>query len=269
MARTSAQPRRGGNSYFFSDAHLGIGTPEADQQKERRLVSFLETVRSDGKELFIVGDLFDYWFEYRSVVPKGYVRLLGTLASLTDAGIAITYLAGNHDFWMRGYLTQELGISVQSEAIERTLGGKRFYLCHGDGLDPLDRGYRFLKRVFRNRLNIALFSMLHPDCATKVARWSSRTSRKHTGERPREYHYLQEYAARKIGEGYDVVIMGHSHVPAIQQLNGGTYVNLGDWMQHDTYAVFDGRSVTLHHWDATSPSPRRSRSGKKHHRTRS
>ena len=255
MATTSAQARRGRNIYFFSDAHLGIGKPEDDRQKERRLVSFLKSVEKDGRELFIVGDLFDYWFEYQSVVPKGYVRLLGQLAALTDAGIAITYLAGNHDFWMRGYLQEELGIVVHSEPIERILDGKRFYVCHGDGVDPTDRGYRFLKRVFRNRINISLFSLLHPDLATRIARWSSHTSRQHTGQKPREDRYLLEYAARKINDGCDVVIMGHSHVPTIQPLNGGTYVNLGDWMRNSTFAVFDGRSITLHDWDTPSAAP--------------
>lgn len=259
MATTSAKARRR-KIYFFSDAHLGIGTPQDDRQKERKLVSFLETVREDGKELFIVGDLFDYWFEYQSVVPKGYVRLLGTLGALTDAGVVITYLAGNHDFWMRGYLQEELGISVHSEPVERIFDGKRFYISHGDGVDPTDRGYRFLKRVFRNRLNIALFSLLHPDLATKIARWSSHTSRKHTTQRPREDRYLAEFAARKISDGYDIVIMGHSHVPAIQDLAGGTYVNLGDWMRHDTFAVFDGQAITLREWNA-APQRRRSTVG--------
>jgi UDP-2,3-diacylglucosamine hydrolase len=262
MPPTSSHAREGRNTYFFSDAHLGIGTPEEDRAKERRLVSFLDTVRSNGRELFIVGDLFDYWFEYRTVVPKGYVRLLGKLASLTDAGIAITYLAGNHDFWMRGYLQEELGISVQGEPIERILEGKRFYICHGDGLDPADRGYRFLKRVFRNPLNITLFSMLHPDLATRFARWSSDTSRKHTGEEAREDRSLVEFASGKIIDGCDVVIMGHSHAPSLTHLDGGVYVNLGDWMRHNSFAVFDGRTVTLHTWNG-APEPTRPASGRK------
>lgn len=265
MATTSAQARRGQNIYFFSDAHLGIGAPDDDRQKERRIVSFLEAAGADARELFIVGDLFDYWFEYRSVVPKGYVRLLGTLAGLTDAGISITYLAGNHDFWMRGYLHEELGIAISSEPIERNFNGKRFYISHGDGVDPTDRGYRFLKRVFRNRANIALFSLLHPDFASRIARWSSHTSRKHTSQKPREDQYLHEFAAGKIRQGFDVVVMGHSHVPTIQEVSGGTYVNLGDWMRHNTYAVFDGRMIRLHSWNAgpsrsSRRTPQRARS---------
>ncbi len=268
MATRSATAHRR-HIYFISDAHLGVGTPEEDRQKERLLVSFLEEIRQDAAELFIVGDLFDYWFEYRSVVPKGYVRLLGALAGLIDAGVKVTYLAGNHDFWMRGYLREELGIALHDEPIERIFDDKRFYISHGDGVDPTDRGYRFLKRIFRNKLNIGLFSMLHPDIATKFARWSSHTSRKHTSAQPREHRYLAEFAAEKITQGYDVVILGHSHIPALQELGGGTYVNLGDWMQHYTYAVFDGQTVRLQEWKVSAQpkvarhrkrSPRPSRS---------
>lgn len=253
MSTTATQAHLRQKIYFFSDAHLGSGVSQADREKERQIIGFLEMVAQDGQELFIVGDLFDYWFEYRSVVPRGYVRLLGKLAALVDAGIPITYLTGNHDFWMRGYLREELGISITGEPIERTFGGKRFHICHGDGVDPTDRGYRFLKRVFRNKLNIRLFSLLHPDLATAIARWSSQTSRKHTQDKPREEKYLLEFAARKISQGCDVVIMGHSHVPSLSAVNGGTYLNLGDWIKHYTYAVFDGKAVTLREWKAQGP----------------
>ena len=253
MATTSTQPHRPQKIYFFSDAHLGTSSSDGDREKEQRIIAFLDMVAQDAKELFIVGDLFDYWFEYRSVVPRGYVRLLGKLAALADAGISVTYLAGNHDFWMRGYLREELGIAIHNDPLERTFGGKRFYICHGDGVDPTDRGYRFLKRVFRNKLNIRLFSLLHPDLATAIARWSSHTSRKHTQDKPREQKYLLEFAARKISQGCDVVVMGHSHVPSLTAVNGGTYLNLGDWIKHYTYAVFDGSAVTLHEWKVGGP----------------
>lgn len=259
MATTAIQIHQRRKIYFFSDAHLGNGASDSDREKEHRIITFLDMVERDGQELFIVGDLFDYWFEYRSVVPRGYVRLLGKLAALVDAGLAITYLAGNHDFWMRGYLSEELGLAIHGEPIERTFGGKRFYICHGDGVDPTDRGYRFLKRVFRNKLNIALFSLLHPDLASVIARWSSNTSRKHTQDKPREEKYLLEFAAQKISEGCDVVIMGHSHVPSLTPVNGGTYLNLGDWIKHYTYAVFDGKAVSLHEWTAQGPPRARDR----------
>jgi UDP-2,3-diacylglucosamine hydrolase len=236
-------------SYFFSDAHLGVGSKEEDRQKECSLVQFLEMVRSDGDQLFIVGDLFDYWFEYKSVVPKGYFRLFSKLADLADAGIKLTYLAGNHDFWLRDYFPQELGLQIERDPIERTIMGKRFYLHHGDGLLKNDTGYRILKRVLRNRTNIFLFSLVHPDLAAMIARWSSQKSRQYTSKREFEGDDMSKFAQQKISEGYDYVIMGHNHVSCRRNIGSGVYVNLGDWISERTYAVFDGTSLELKKWD--------------------
>lgn len=234
--------------YFFSDAHLGIGPPEEDRAKEQRIIQFLRFVQQDAEEVFIVGDLFDYWFEYRSVVPKGYVRLLATLAELADAGIRITLVAGNHDYWHRDYFPRELGVEVERDPIERIILGKRFYIHHGDGLVKDDRGYRFLKRILRNRFNIWLFSLVHPDLSGAIARWSSGTSRQYTAKRTYEDQDMTDFAAAKLRNGFDFVVMGHHHESASKQLPGGVYVNLGDWMNENTYAVFDGRTLSLKHW---------------------
>jgi UDP-2,3-diacylglucosamine hydrolase len=236
-------------SYFFSDAHLGIGTREEDREKERSLVRFLELVQSDGDQLFVVGDLFDYWFEYKSVVPKGYFRLFTKLAELSEAGVSLTYLAGNHDFWLRDYFNDEFGMKVERDPIERTIHGKRFYLNHGDGLLRNDTGYRILKRILRNRTNIFLFSLVHPDLAAAIARWSSRKSRQYTSKREFEGDDMSRYAEEKIRQGYDFVIMGHNHVPCKRNLGSGVYVNLGDWVSERTYAVFDGTSLELKTWE--------------------
>jgi UDP-2,3-diacylglucosamine hydrolase len=236
-------------SYFFSDAHLGVGTKEEDRQKERSLVQFLDLVRTDGDQLFIVGDLFDFWFEYKSVVPKGYFRLFSKLADLSDAGIKLTYLAGNHDFWLRDYFPQELGIQIERDPIERTIMGKRFYLHHGDGLLKNDTGYRILKRVLRNKTNIFLFSLIHPDLAAMIARWSSHQSRQYTSKRAYEGDDMSRFAQQKISEGYDFVIMGHNHVSCRRNIGSGVYVNLGDWITERTYAVFDGTSLELKKWE--------------------
>ena len=245
----SAKRRDRKKTYFFSDVHLGLGSREDDRRKESLLVRFLESIRADARELFIVGDLFDYWFEYRSVVPKGYVRLLGKLAELTDSGIGVSYLAGNHDFWMKNYLSEELGIALFPDPVERVIGGKRFYIHHGDGLLKNDTGYRILKRVLRNRTNISLFSLVHPDLASWLARWSSRKSRAYTGKRVYEGNDMVEFAERKIGEGYDFVVMGHNHASHMHKFQSGTYINLGDWITEQTYAVFDGRSLMLKRWN--------------------
>ncbi|MBM4169610.1 MAG: UDP-2,3-diacylglucosamine diphosphatase [Ignavibacteria bacterium] len=235
-------------TYFFSDAHLGLGSREENQQRERRIVKFLNRVASDGERLFIVGDLFDYWFEYRSVVPKGWIRLLGKLAELSDRGIKIFYVNGNHDFWMNDYFRTELGIEVHHDPLECTISGKKFYIHHGDGLLKKDRGYRILKSILRNRFSIALYSILHPDWTNALARWSSRTSRKHASNKTFEGNDMVEFAERRIRQGFDYVVMGHHHRPIVRNFGRGVYVNLGDWISENSYAVFDGKHLRLEWW---------------------
>ncbi len=248
QSRNKARGRR--KVYFFSDVHLGLGTREDDRRKESALIEFLDAVLLDAQELFIVGDLFDYWFEYESVVPKGYFRLFAKLAELTDRGIKTTYLAGNHDFWIKGYFRDELGMEISPEPIERTFGGKRFYIHHGDGLLKNDTGYRILKAILRNRVNMFLFSLVHPTLTGRIARWSSRTSRGHVSKRSFEQDGMTEFAQKKIHDGYDYVIMGHNHSPVIRNIGKGLYVNLGDWISENTYAVFDGTALKLKTWPA-------------------
>jgi UDP-2,3-diacylglucosamine hydrolase len=230
---------------FFSDAHLGLGGPEEERAKEDRIVRFLRTVGKQAEHIFIVGDLFDFWFEYKTVIPKGHIRLLGTLAWLRDQGVGITYLAGNHDFWLRDFFPDELGMEICLDPIERTLYGKRFLIHHGDGLLRNDTGYRILKKVLRSRVNIFLFSLVHPDLTGRIARWSSRTSRNHTGKKVYEGNDMVDFARQKLKDGFDVVVMGHNHQSHIAAMEGGTYVNLGDWIDENTYAVYDGKSIRL------------------------
>lgn len=247
--RTRTSKQKAGRTYFFSDAHLGIGSKEDDKAKEARIIRFLDYVKQDAEQLFIVGDLFDYWFEYRTVVPKGYVRLQAKLAELTDRGITVTFMAGNHDYWVGRYFSEELGLNVVLDPVERIIGGKRFYIHHGDGLIRDDRGYRLLKRIFRNRFNIWLYSWLHPDMTGAIARWTSGTSREYTGNRKYEEDDMTAFADQKIREGFDFVIMGHHHKSDLRRLGSGTYVNLGDWMKENTYAVFDGKALALKSWE--------------------
>jgi len=244
-------------TYFFSDVHLGLGSKDHERKKEQRVIRFLNMVKHDGGELFILGDLFDYWFEYRSVVPKGYFRLLSKLSDLRNRGIQISYLAGNHDFWLKDYLSEELGIKIFPGPIERTLSGKKFYLHHGDGLLKKDIGYRVLKRVLRNKVNIFLFSLLHPDITSWIARWSSRKSRAYTSKKQFEGNDMVDFAKKKIHEGYDVVIMGHNHQSQFRELGKGVYVNLGDWIHENTYAVFDGNKIQLKRWSGQMSYPPR------------
>lgn len=250
MARKSTPRVKRSHVYFFSDAHLGLGPKPEELEKEKAIVRFLEKVRTDAKELFIVGDLFDFWFEYRTVVPKGYFRLFSKLAELTESGVRISYMAGNHDFWLRNYFTEDLGIEIFFDPIERAFGDKRFYLHHGDGLLKNDTGYRILKRVLRSKTNIFLFSLLHPDLTGKIAEWSSRTSRKHTSKQRYEENDMVEFAEHKIKEGFDFVIMGHNHRAIQKQVGKGLYINLGDWINGQTYAVFDGKQLHLKSWES-------------------
>lgn len=238
------------NSYFISDAHLGMSDSSTEELKEEKLLSFLKHVAESGERLFIVGDLFDFWFEYRTVIPRGFSRILTALRDLHDSGKELHYIAGNHDFWMRDYFPKELGIPIHVDNLEYTINGKRFFIEHGDGIAKKDVGYRILKRIFRNRINIFLYSLLHPDIGIPLAKWVSSGSRQHTTKRGRtdDSDYIQR-AQQKFDEGFDYVIFGHLHRPDLKKFGDKIYLNLGDWMKLFTYAVFDGEKLKLEKWE--------------------
>lgn len=240
--------------YFLSDFHLGAPDYARSLVREKKLVAFLEQIRQDAQEIFIVGDMFDFWYEYRNVVPKGYVRLLGKLAEITDSGIPVHFFLGNHDMWMSGYFEQELNIPVYAGPKEFEWNGKKFYIAHGDGLGPGDHGYKFLKKVFRNPVCQWLFGQLHPTWGIGLANYFSRKSRAKTGDA--DDHFLGEdnewliiYSKELIQkQPYDYLIFGHRHYPLDLPLNEKSrYINLGDWITNFTYAEFDGTDITLHH----------------------
>lgn len=235
--------------FFISDVHFGLESRERERAKEERVLSFLDKVMDEASQLCIVGDLFDAWIEYRTVIPKGYHRILTKLEDLTRRGIVVHYLVGNHDFWIRDYFKQELGMITYHEPIAITVDGKRFFIHHGDGLATNDTGYRILKKVLRNPFNIWLFSWLHPDIGISLARSSSKSSRNYTSTKDYgEEDGMAALAAQKIAEGFDYVIMGHRHKPACKQIGKGTYINLGDWISYNTYAEFDGERLSLVTW---------------------
>lgn len=238
------------NSYFISDAHLGMNDPALEELKERKLLSFFDHVSKTGERLFIVGDLFDFWFEYRTVIPRGYTRILSALSNLKELGIELRYIAGNHDFWMRDYFPEELGIPIHFDNLEYAINSKKFFIEHGDGLAKDDVGYRFLKRIFRNRFNIFLYSLLHPDIGVPLAKWISSLSRGHTSKKEMQddSDYIKK-AKQKFQEGFDYVLFAHLHYPIFKKMDGNIYMNLGDWMEHFTYAVFDGEELRLEKWD--------------------
>ena len=235
--------------YFISDVHLGLGTREEERRKEDRLLAFLAAVRPQCRELYILGDLFDFWFEYRTVIPKGFHRTLSALQEYTDNAIPVRYLAGNHDFWMADFFGSELGIVLYRDPFETVVDGKRIFLHHGDGLALRDAGYRMIKPILRNRFNIWLYRWLHPDIGVPLARGSSRSSRRYTGQKDYgETDGMAAFAEGKIREGVDYVVMGHRHESCFRQLGRGAYINLGDWITSNSYAVMRNGTMHLEQW---------------------
>jgi len=235
----SAQPGR--FVYFVSDVHLGYGSRSTDADRERLLVRLLERFAHDAAHIFIVGDLFDAWFDYRTVVPKHHVRTLAALASLRDAHIPITYLMGNHDFGHHTFFSEELGIHVVGGDVDATIGTTKFYVAHGDGKAAADTGYLVLRAILRNRVAQALYRWIHPDIGIAVASGTSHGSRDITSRREIDADDgLRAFAIDKLRQGFDVVVMGHRHQVHSEESNGGLYINLGHWLcDEPTFGVFD------------------------------
>jgi UDP-2,3-diacylglucosamine hydrolase len=245
----------GNNIYFLSDFHLGAPNAAASLVREKKIVAFLEEIKNNAAQIFIVGDLFDFWYEYKKVVPKGYVRILGKLAELTDAGVTIHFFVGNHDMWMKDYFEKELNIAVYFEPKEFVLGNKKFLIGHGDGLGPGDEGYKFIKKIFRNKICQWLFGILPPRVGIGVADFFSKKSRAKTGTTNEvflgeEKEWLVIYCKEILQkQQYDYFIFGHRHLPLNIKLNPqSNYINLGDWIQYFTYAIFDGEKTTLEYY---------------------
>lgn len=241
--------------YFLSDFHLGAPDYASSITREKNIVSFLNQIKNDASHIFILGDLFDFWFEYKKVVPKGFVRILGKLAELTDSGIIIKFFVGNHDMWMNGYFEQELGIEVFYEPHEFEFNGKRFLLGHGDGLGPGDHRYKFIKKIFRNRFSQKIFGAIHPATGIGLADYFSRKSRAATGKTDEAFlgedkEWLIIYAKEMLSKKqYDYFIFGHRHFPIDFKLSDNSrYINLGDWIKYNSYAVFDGVNTELKYY---------------------
>lgn len=233
--------------YFISDIHLGLLNRDKDRIREDILINFLEILKKDCKVLYILGDLFDYWFEYKLVVPKYFYRVLSKLKELTDSGVLVEYLMGNHDFGHLDFFSKELGINVQRSDIEVRINDKLFYLSHGDGKEPKDYGYLFLKKILRNGLANQLYRFIHPDIGIRLARTSSRTSRGYSDKKLSfETDGLEEFAKSKIELGFDYVVMGHRHRLINKPIATGYYINLGDWINGEPhYGFFDGKEFKL------------------------
>ncbi|MAL60604.1 MAG: UDP-2,3-diacylglucosamine hydrolase [Flavobacteriaceae bacterium] len=238
--------------YFSSDNHLGAPTPSESLPREKKFVAWLDAVKDDAAAIFLLGDLFDFWFEYKTVVPKGFVRVLGKLAEISDSGIPIYFFVGNHDLWMHDYFEKELNIPVYRDVKEFTFNNKTFLIGHGDGKGPGDKGYKRMKKVFINPFSKWLYRWLHPDWGMRLAQYLSVKNKLISGDEDRQFlgedkEWLALYSKRKLEEKhYDYFVFGHRHLPMkIEVGEQSTYFNLGDWINHYTYGVFDGTTFEL------------------------
>ena len=243
---------KGKKIYFASDNHLGAPTAKDSLPREKKFVAWLDEVKKDAAVIFLLGDLFDFWFEYKTVVPKGFTRTLGKLAEISDSGIPIYYFVGNHDLWMNGYFEDELNIPVYHKPKEFTFNDKTFFIGHGDGLGPGDKGYKRMKKVFTNSFSKWLYRWLHPDWGVKLAQYLSVKNKLISGEEDAEFlgeegEWLVLYSKKKLEEKHrDFFVFGHRHLPLEIDLgNNSKYINLGDWISHYTYGVFDGEKMAL------------------------
>ena len=242
--------------YFASDFHLGAPNHEASLVREKKLVRWLDEIEKDAKAIYLMGDMFDFWFEYRNVVPMGFTRLLGKLALMADSGIELHVFSGNHDLWIRDYLPREINCKVYHKPIIREFDGRKFYLAHGDGLGPGDHGFKFMKKIFVGKFNQWLFRRLHPDTGVSMARYFSRTSRAHTGNSDSKFlgedkEWLIIHSKDILKQQHiDYFIYGHRHYPLLLPLpDNSHYVNLGDWIEYFTYGVWDGQKFELLKYD--------------------
>lgn len=238
--------------YFASDLHLGMHPLEESLKRERLFVDWLEEIRKDASELWLLGDVFDYWFEYSKVVPRGFTRFLGKLATLSDEGIKIHLIPGNHDIWAFNYLPQEIGLELHPKSIIRTWNNHKFLIGHGDGLFQRDYVYRLLQGIFKNRIMQWLYARIHPNGSITFAQWWSRRSRMNHGTfgsfQGADQEHQVQYSRKKNTEDPDIefFIFGHRHIPFdIHITDNSRVICLGDWIGNFTYGVFDGEDFQL------------------------
>jgi UDP-2,3-diacylglucosamine hydrolase len=240
---------------FVSDAHFGIRFP-GHEDRERLFFNFLEQEAAGWSELYLVGDLFDFWIEYRNAIRTDYVMVLHHLWQVIDKGVAIHYLAGNHDFALGPFLQKTMGITLYPGALSREIQGKRVYLFHGDGLIKRDIGYRILKKLLRNPINQRIYKLLHPDIGIPLGNFVSGSSRKYLNK-PLAGKLRDEYrncARKELAQGHDVVIFGHIHLPEYIKYPSGIYCNIGSWLKHYTYATMADGELSLWRYHDGAPA---------------
>jgi UDP-2,3-diacylglucosamine hydrolase len=242
--------------YFASDFHLGVPSREESLAREKKIVRWLDQVKVDAHAIYLVGDIFDFWFEYRHAIPKGFIRLQGKLAELSDSGLPIYLFTGNHDMWMFDYFTREMNIPVIRKPISININNHKFYIGHGDGLGPKDYTYKVLKKIFAHKLSQWLFARIHPNLGIGVANFWSRKSRIRNTQTDEVYkpgeEWLESYCTTmEKSNHHDYYIFGHRHLPLYLQINNSSqYINLGEWVNYCSYAEYDGQTVKLKYFEA-------------------
>ncbi len=240
--------------YFASDLHLGAPNSSKSFEREKVFIQWLDHIKKSAKAIYLLGDIFDFWFEYQNVIPKGYTRLFGKIAELTDAGIEVHYFKGNHDMWVFDYFEKELGLIIHSNAHTFEYDNKLFFLHHGDGLGPGDYKYKALKLIFRSSLCQWLFARLHPNFGIGLATFLSRRSRANGGAKDAKYNgpenewLFQHVKELETQKHHDYYIFGHRHLPLFLAHDKTFYVNTGDWLRYNTFARFDNETLMLFQW---------------------
>lgn len=244
-----------GKIYFVSDVHLGAPALKNNQERELLFARWLDSIKNDVAELYLLGDIFDFWFEYRKVVPRGFTRILGRLADMADNGVSIHFFTGNHDVWVFDYLPREIGMKLHKSELVAEIKGKKFFLAHGDGLDPNDKGYLFLKKIFTSKRLQWWFSRIHPNFAFHMAHQWSKSSRLSKLNRQEEFKVKNE-AMFKFAEKYlekewiDYFIFGHRHrIVNVEVKPHSRFILLGDWITNFSYGVFDGKNFVLNKFE--------------------
>jgi len=239
--------------YFVSDMHLGSSVFGDSREREKRLVRWLDSIKEDAKALYLLGDIFDFWFEYKHAVPRGFTRFLGKLAELSDSGVEIHYFTGNHDIWVYDYLPEEIGLILHKKPFVTEIDGKNFYLAHGDGLGDYSHSFKLIRRIFHNRVCQVLYRLIHPDFGIKLGNsWANHSRRKelsnplsYLGE-DKEHLVLYAKSCIQTHPEIDYFIFGHRHIVLDLMLTSKTRMMIiGDWLQHFSYAVFDGRALRM------------------------
>jgi UDP-2,3-diacylglucosamine hydrolase len=255
----SIQLTAGKKIFFASDFHLGVPNAADSLEREKKIVRWLSAIQSEAQMVFLVGDIFDFWFEYAHAIPRGFIRLQGKLAELIDAGIQVVFFTGNHDMWMFDYFTYELGIPIYRKPQRYQFNQTSFYIGHGDGLGPGDYAYKMLKKVFANPAAQWLFARFHPNLGIGIANYWSRRSRIGNTKKPEVFlgdgEWLLTYSRQVESQcHHDYYIFGHRHLPLdLAVSNNGSpasrYINLGEWVNFCTYAAFDGSTVQLYEFE--------------------